>query len=82
MEGEKGNVNRVQESCTALRPSVADRVNGLSSCAAVVCFVTRCLFLNAGPICHALLLVINEKDLQYNRNYVDYDNKPDWCSSP
>lgn len=36
------------------------------------------LQLPAGPICQTALLLLDEKGLRFNRQYVERGNRPDW----
>lgn len=30
------------------------------------------------PFCHRVLLTLEEKELEYEKDYIDFNNKPDW----
>ena len=34
----------------------------------------------AGPFCHRALLTLEEKQVKYTRDYVDFANKPKWSA--
>ena len=35
----------------------------------------------AGPFCHRVLLSLEAKHIPYTKEYIDFNNKPQWCAA-
>jgi hypothetical protein len=41
---------------------------------------TECFWFS-GPFCHRVLLTLEGKRIPYTKEYIDFNNKPQWCAA-